>query len=232
MKITNFDEIYEFLNRRKRVSRLTFSRLDIVRYVATINAINNLDEDATWFGGAELSKYEVPTFMQDLILPGKISIDGSRQALNLKAAIDARFTVPVEMEEEDDDDDYIDEDDDNTSTDSDDDELPEEEISTRVATRRVQGEFLSCREFNDITQSILAALRFKCDQVTPIKRDQSVTVTSVLDRIAHRDFVHKSSCMPIKLKVGPFNKNGYYGYEASEAIINLLHDNLTSNGNN
>lgn len=85
MKIINSKEIFNLLNVRKKVSRLSFTEDQFSKWINTLNAINMLPEDSTWFNGAAIEVYEVPEFLSGLILPEKVTVDGTRISANLRA---------------------------------------------------------------------------------------------------------------------------------------------------
>lgn len=78
------NEMYRAIEGAKSVSRVAFTSEQLLTYTSTINAINALPYGQEMLGNYPLSKYEIPTFMKDCIVPDRIQFVNSIQHTDFK----------------------------------------------------------------------------------------------------------------------------------------------------
>lgn len=74
--------MYKILEQKKRQKSPSIKREELYEYCNTINVLNTIGIDDNEIGGYLLSKYHIPKFISDLIIPRTVSYPGTRKGRN------------------------------------------------------------------------------------------------------------------------------------------------------
>lgn len=80
------DYMWDRMDKLKKVKELSVSKDEFVKMIQTIDYINGVDKYETRVGQYDLSKYEIPSQLADMILPCEIKYADDRKYLNLKSS--------------------------------------------------------------------------------------------------------------------------------------------------
>lgn len=76
-------EIFKVVNNYRKVSKLSVTEDDMIKYLNTINDINSLDEDDMIYQGQPLNRWNISNFLSFVILPNRVSVGNSNYEKNL-----------------------------------------------------------------------------------------------------------------------------------------------------
>lgn len=80
--------LFKRLQDNRKVSKFTITEGEFLKWIATINYINCLDEDTFGIRGISLEKYNIAQQLSDMIVPSKVSFDIGIKFRNMKDGYD------------------------------------------------------------------------------------------------------------------------------------------------
>lgn len=76
-------EMFKSINNYRKVSKLSITEDDMIKYCNTINEINSLGEDDMIYAGQPLNRWNITNFLGFVILPNRVSVGNSNYEKNL-----------------------------------------------------------------------------------------------------------------------------------------------------